>query len=59
MTTGECVTAAGVKYTVVDGKLLPVAEDSSGQVNPGVLLALFILLQSLRYRGYYFYTPGL
>lgn len=56
MSSGECVTSEGVKYTVVDGKLVS-AEEGAGQVNLLSLLVLIILQLSSRFlvriiRGY-------
>ena len=48
LTAGECVTATGAKYVVVDGKLVLPAE-GSGMVNLASLSTLFTLLIMFRF----------
>ena len=48
VTAGECVTATGAKYVVVDGRLVPATE-GSGVVNLASLFTLFTLLIIFRF----------
>lgn len=48
---GECITAQGAKYVVVDGELVAAGADSSGRLNLYALLLLFISLSLLRHQS--------
>ena len=52
LTAGDCITATGAKYVVVDGKLVQPASDGSGLINLAGLFAIFVLLSTFRFAGF-------